>query len=173
MFFKPSYIATAASLALCISGYPPSSTAQTSPLAPRQSAALPNAEQDQRTRQQQEARERAAIVDAPAVRAEATARAEFPTLPKEAPCFRIDRFVLEVPKELPADLQTAGASALPMDPFSFAQLWLDHYQGECIGKQGVEALVKGVSQTILSKGYVTTRVLVPEQDLSSGTLKLA
>lgn len=33
--------------------------------------------------------------------------------------------------------------------------------------------MKGVSQAILSKGYVTTRVLVPEQDLTSSTLKLA
>lgn len=140
---------------------------------PSQSAALTNAEQDQRTRQQQEARERAAIVQAPAVRAEAIAAAEFPTLPEEAPCFRIGRILLEVPQDLPADLQISGASALPMDPFAFAQQWLDHYTGACVGKAGVELLVKGISQAILSKGYVTTRVLVPEQDLTTGTLKLA
>lgn len=127
-------------------------------------------EQEQRTRQQQEARERAGIVNAPAVRAEVVAHAEFPALPKEDPCFRISRFVLGVPRDLPAALQARGASALPMDPFAFAQRWLDHYQDECIGKQGVETLVKGLSQTILSKGYVTTRVLVPEQDMASGTL---
>ncbi|SFC13654.1 hemolysin activation/secretion protein [Cupriavidus sp. OV038] len=140
---------------------------------PSQSAALTNAEQDQRTRQQQEARERAAIVQAPAVRAEAIAAAEFPTLPEEAPCFRIGRILLEVPQDLPADLQISGASALPMDPFAFAQQWLDHYTGACVGKAGVELLVKGISQAILSKGYVTTRVLVPEQDLTTGMLKLA
>lgn len=172
MSLNSSQIARIASLALGLSTIPLLALAQVPPSRGR-ATALPNAEQDQRTRQQQEARERAAIIEAPAVRAEATARSEFPALPKEAPCFRIDRFVLEVPKDLPADLQTAGASALPMDPFAFAQLWLDHYQGECIGKQGVETLVKGLSQTILSRGYVTTRVLVPEQDLSSGTLKLA
>lgn len=94
-------------------------------------------------------------------------------LPKEVPCFPVSRFVLEVPKDVPAYLQAQGASALPMDPFAFAQLWLDHYQEECIGQQGVETLVKGLSQAILAKGYVTTRVLVPEQDLGSGTLKLA
>ncbi|WP_137928619.1 POTRA domain-containing protein, partial [Cupriavidus sp. 2SB] len=140
---------------------------------PSGQAALTNAEQDQRNRQQQEARERAAVVNAPAVRAEAIARAEYPPLPTETPCFHVDRFALEVPQDLPADLQSAGASALPMDPFAFARQWLEHYQGQCVGKQGVETLVKGLSQTILSKGYVTTRVLVPEQDLSSGKLKLA
>lgn len=147
--------------------------AQPVPASPSQSAALTNAEQDQRTRQQQEARERAAIVDAPAVRAEAIARAEYPELPQETPCFRVGHILLEVPKDLPGELQVRGASSLPMDPFAFAQQWLDHYQGECIGRQGVEILVKGLSQAILSKGYVTTRVLVPEQDLMTGTLKLA
>jgi len=173
MFSNPSQIAKIASLALGISTIQSLAWAQIPPSLGRDVSALTNAEQDQRTRQQREARERAAVVDAPAVRAEAAARAEFPALPEDDPCFHIGRFVLEVPKDLPADLQTAGASALPMDPFAFAQQWLEHYQGECVGKQGVETLVKGLSQTILSKGYVTTRVLVPEQDLSSGTLKLA
>jgi len=172
MSLKPSHIAAAASLVFGLSSLPSSVMAQVSP-TPGQAAALSNAEQEQRNRQQQEARERAAIVDAPAVRAEAIARAEYPSLPMEDPCFRIERFVLEVPKDLPAELQARGASALPMDPFGFARLWLEHYQGQCVGKQGVETLVKGVSQTILSKGYVTARVLVPEQDLTSGTLKLA
>lgn len=170
---KSHHIAAAAALALALAAHSQATNAQAFPLNPGQSAALNNAEQEQRSRQQQEARERAAVVEAPVVRAEAITRAEFPVLPAEEPCFRIGDFVLEVPKDLPADLHVRGASALPMDPFAFARLWLDHYQGECIGKQGVETLVKGLSQMILSKGYVTTRVLVPEQDLASGTLKLA
>lgn len=172
MHSKSFRLAVTASLAVGIALPVLPAHAQAVP-SPGQSAALTNAEQDQRTRQQQEARERAATVQAPAVRAEAIAAAEFPTLPEEAPCFRIGRILLEVPQDLPADLQVSGASALPMDPFAFAQQWLDHYVGACIGKAGVELLVKGISQAILSKGYVTTRVLVPEQDLTTGTLKLA
>ncbi|WP_354688166.1 hypothetical protein [Cupriavidus plantarum] len=80
---------------------------------PSQSAALTNAEQDQRTRQQQESRERAAAINAPAVRGEAIARAEYPTLPQEAPRFRITQFQLEVPKDFPPAMQAIGASALP------------------------------------------------------------
>ncbi len=60
-----------------------------------------------------------------------------------------------------------------MDRFTFARAWLDHYTGQCVGKQGIDVLVKGLSQAILSRGYVTTRVLVPEQDLTGGTLKLS
>ncbi|WP_370641749.1 ShlB/FhaC/HecB family hemolysin secretion/activation protein [Cupriavidus sp. MP-37] len=146
---------------------------QSLPPGTAQSVALTGAEQDQRTRQQQEARERAQSVQAPAVRAAEVVPVDFPPLPTETPCFRIDRFSLDVPPDLSADVQAKGASVLPQDPFAFARTWLDHYQGTCIGKQGLDLLVKGVTQTILNKGYVTTRVLVPEQDLSAGTLELA
>src|SRR5260221_12228266 len=128
---------------------------------------------DQQTRQQEEARERERAVSAPGVRSEVVASAEYPTLPSETPCFRIERFVLQVPDALPASLKSQGASALPMDRFAFAREWLGHYTGQCVGKQGLDLLVKGLSQAILARGYVTTRVLVPEQDLSSGTLMLA
>ncbi len=62
---------------------------------------------------------------------------------------------------------------MPQDPFAFALEWLDHYKGQCIGKAGIDVLVKGLQQAILSRGYITTRALLPEQDLSSGTLRLA
>ncbi|WP_083492473.1 ShlB/FhaC/HecB family hemolysin secretion/activation protein [Cupriavidus sp. HPC(L)] len=137
-----------------------------------QSAAQAAIEQEQRIRQQQEARERAQTVDSPGVRAAVAAQTEFPTLSAETPCFRIETFVLDVPADLPAAVREQGASELPQDPFAFARAWLDHYQGSCIGKHGVDLLVKGVSQAVLDRGYVTSRVLVPEQDLSTGALRL-
>lgn len=123
--------------------------------------------------QQREARERERTVNAPAVRSAAPVVGGYPELPKEQPCFHIDAFALDVPTTLPDAVRAQGASALPQDRFAFARTWLDHYRGVCVGKQGVELIVKGLSQLILSRGYVTTRVLVPEQDLSTGTLKLA
>ncbi|MDY7802377.1 ShlB/FhaC/HecB family hemolysin secretion/activation protein [Burkholderia stagnalis] len=125
----------------------------------------------QQSRQQEEARERERTVTAPGVRSNVAASAGYPTLPSETPCFRIDRFSLDVPDALPASLKLLGASALPMDRFAFAREWLEHYTGQCVGKQGLDVLVKGLSQAILARGYVTTRVLLPEQDLSTGTLK--
>ncbi|SPU96361.1 outer membrane hemolysin activator protein [Burkholderia gladioli] len=89
------------------------------------------------------------------------------------PCFRIDRFSLDVPDALPASVKAHGASALPMDRFAFAREWLDRYTAQCIGKQGLDVLVKGLQQAILARGYVSTRVLLPEQDLSTGILKLS
>ncbi|WP_404841767.1 ShlB/FhaC/HecB family hemolysin secretion/activation protein [Burkholderia cepacia] len=128
---------------------------------------------DQQIRQQEEARERERTVSAPGVRSNLTASAGYPALPSETPCFRIDRFALDVPDALPASLKLQGASALPMDRFAFAREWLEHYTGQCVGKQGLDLLVKGLSQAILARGYVTTRVLLPEQDLSTGTLKFS
>ncbi|MCX4166319.1 MULTISPECIES: ShlB/FhaC/HecB family hemolysin secretion/activation protein [Paraburkholderia] len=128
---------------------------------------------DQQVRQQEEARERERTVAAPGVRSTVTASAGFPSLPVETTCFRIQSFLLDVPSTLPDAVRARGTSALPMDQFAFAREWLEHYVNQCVGKQGIDVIVKGISQVILSRGYVTTRVLVPEQDMSSGTLKLA
>ncbi|MDE1139217.1 MAG: ShlB/FhaC/HecB family hemolysin secretion/activation protein [Paraburkholderia tropica] len=144
--------------------------AQTSPDV---AAARANAQQDQQVQQQRDAQQRAATVAAPAVRSDVPAKGEWPDLPVETPCFRIDTFALDVPATLPDDMRAKGASALPQDRFAFAREWLEHYRGQCVGKRGLDTLVKGVQQTILSRGYVTTRVMLPAQDLSGGALKLA
>lgn len=81
--------------------------------------------------------------------------------------------MLDVPSTLSDEVRAQGTSALPLDRFTFAREWLDHYVGQCIGKHGLDTLTKGLQQTILSRGYITTRVLLPEQDLSTGALKFA
>ncbi|WP_034176469.1 ShlB/FhaC/HecB family hemolysin secretion/activation protein [Burkholderia ambifaria] len=134
---------------------------------------IPPVGNDQQARQQEEARERERTVSAPGVRSSVAASADYPELPNETPCFRIDRFIVNVPDALPDGLKAQGVSALPMDRFAFAREWLEHYTGQCVGKQGLDVLVKALSQDILSRGYITTRVLLPEQDLSTGTLKVS
>ncbi len=135
-------------------------------------AARAAAQQNQLLDQQREARERARVVNAPSVQSSAPRAGAYPSLPAETPCFPIDRFSLDVPTLLPDAARRLGASALPLDPFAFAQDWLSHYAGQCIGKRGIETIVGALTETILSRGYVTTRVLVPQQDVSSGELKL-
>ncbi len=149
-------------------------SAQQAPMpADQAAAARANAAQDRRAQQQRDAQQRDAAVRAPSIRSELPRNEAYPALPTEAPCFPIDRFTLDVPASLPDPAKAEGASALPMDRFAFAREWLDHYAGQCVGKQGIDVLIKGLSQAILARGYVTTRVLVPEQDLSTGTLKLS
>ncbi|TDY26117.1 hemolysin activation/secretion protein [Paraburkholderia sp. BL6665CI2N2] len=138
-----------------------------------QGQSLGGIETEQNQQQRRDAQQREAAVQAPAVRSTLQKVEAFPALPAETPCFRIDRFALDVPGTLSAAAHTKGASALPLDPFAFAREWLDHYKGQCIGKAGIDALTKGLQQAVLGRGYVTTRVLVPQQDLTAGTLSFA
>lgn len=41
-----------------------------------------------------------------------------------------------------------------------------------MGSQGINALAKILTDALMADGYVTTQVIVPEQDLSTGTLVL-
>ncbi|WP_035966015.1 ShlB/FhaC/HecB family hemolysin secretion/activation protein [Caballeronia grimmiae] len=148
--------------------------AQQAPTPADQAAsARANAEQNQQIQQQREAQQREAAVQAPTVRSTVPTAGVYPDLPNESPCFRIGTFALDAPATLPEAVRDKGASSLPMDPFAFAREWLDHYKGQCVGKDGVNLITMGLQQAILSRGLVTTRVLLPEQDLSSGTLKVA
>nr|WP_246542367.1 ShlB/FhaC/HecB family hemolysin secretion/activation protein [Collimonas antrihumi] len=134
------------------------------------------ASEELRRRSQAEALERQQQLQAPKVDLQQTAApleaADTLTLPTESPCFAIQQFTLEVPNQLPEVIHAAGASNLPHDPFRFAQDYLGQYAGACIGKEGLNLIVKRLTSLILSKGYSTTRIGIPEQDLASGTLKL-
>ncbi|CAG9267593.1 hemolysin activation/secretion protein [Paraburkholderia unamae] len=147
------------------------SNAQVSP--EEAAAARANALQNQQMQQRLDAQQREATVDAPAVRSTLPKIAIYPELPQETLCFRIETFALDVPPALSETARRQGASALPQDPFAFALDWLNHYKGQCVGKAGMDILVKGLQQVILSRGYITTRALMPEQDLSSGVMRLA
>ncbi|MGP1667119.1 MAG: ShlB/FhaC/HecB family hemolysin secretion/activation protein, partial [Rhodanobacter sp.] len=56
--------------------------------------------------------------------------------------------------------------------FAWAQRYLDRYEGRCVGQQGIALMVRRVSDLIIDRGYVTTRVGVAGQDLSGGVLRL-
>ncbi|MBB5398321.1 ShlB/FhaC/HecB family hemolysin secretion/activation protein [Paraburkholderia youngii] len=141
--------------------------------ADKAAAARADAEQNRQMQQQRDVQQREATVAAPSVRSTVPAREGWPALPTETPCFRIDTFALDVPATVPEAVRSQGASALPQDRFAFAREWLDHFQGQCVGPKGLDVLTKGLQAEILSRGYITTRVMLPMQDLSTGTLKLA
>lgn len=157
-------------LAVSFASLPGAALAQAAPAAA--DAAATNARQQQLLEQQRQAQERAATVNAPTVRSDLPAADGFPALPVESPCFPIETFLLKVPETLPQRAQIAGTSSLPLDTFAFAMNWLMHYRGMCVGREGIAAITAGLTKAILAKGYVTTRVLVPEQDLTTGELKL-
>lgn len=127
-----------------------------------------------RNRTRQEALERERQQQAPSVNLQSEmpkeAPAQFPV--SETPCFTVQHFVLEVPAKLPPSTQRIGASTAWWDTFRFAQDYLEQFTGQCIGREGINFIVRGVTAEILGRGYSTTRIGIPEQDMLSGVLKL-
>jgi hemolysin activation/secretion protein len=59
-----------------------------------------------------------------------------------------------------------------VDEFSWLQDMLKPYQDQKIGKEGLNLIVKRLTNALIARGYITTRIVIPKQDLSSGTLQL-
>jgi len=128
-----------------------------------------------RERAKQEALERERLQQQPSVnlQSESPATLEVKGIPEaETPCFTIQRFSLDIPGQLSPEAKRQGTSALPLDTFFFAQDYLEQYKGRCIGHGGINYLIQNLSAQILARGYSTTRIGIPEQDLANGTLKL-
>jgi hemolysin activation/secretion protein len=138
-------------------------------------APLADAE-EQRRRAQEEAEERQRLLEAPQVHLQEpeppTEAEEGLALPEETPAFRIDRFLLDVPASLPAGHRALGEHQRPGGPFGFARQYLEQYAGRSIGPQGLKLIIRRLTRLILARGYTTTRLELPEQDLSTGTLTL-
>jgi len=75
----------------------------------------------------------------------------------EKPCFIIHSLRLE------------GDSAAR---FQWALDAADDAKGRCLGSQGIMLVINKVQNAILAGGYVTTRVMAQEQDLTTGVLTL-
>lgn len=78
--------------------------------------------------------------------------------PQEKPCFNIAR------------VELSGQEALPR--WLPLQRLANQAQGQCLGSKGINLLMSTVQNRLVDHGYVTTRVLAPQQDLNSGTLQL-
>lgn len=131
----------------------------------------PDTQQQRRAAQRQE-QERAERLQAPQVDLQGAVRTpvEALVLPVETPCFKISKIQLDVPSGYPAAVRAAGAES--GGNFRFARNYLARYNGQCIGDRGIGLIVERLSALIADKGYSTTRVGIPEQDIGGGTLKL-
>lgn len=78
-------------------------------------------------------------------------------LPGETPCFRIDRVFLDGQRT---------------DAFAWLDIYLNRYAGRCIGALGIDLVVRRASALAVAKGFITTRLVIPEQELAGGTLRL-
>ncbi|MCA3188855.1 MAG: ShlB/FhaC/HecB family hemolysin secretion/activation protein [Cupriavidus sp.] len=121
--------------------------------------AVPNSVIEQRQAQQQDANRQRAMERPDAlspISGAAIASTQGPLiLPPEIPCFPIQR------------VEWKGAEAFP---------WLvaeaDILVSQCAGATGLQKIRDYFAARLVSEGYVTTRVLIPEQNLSTGLLQL-
>lgn len=111
--------------------------------------------------EQQRALEQQFMPDAPDVRfqSDASQMADRP-FPEESPCFVI------------RDVHLSGLEALPAraQRDAWRQVLKAHHH--CLGEQGINQLTSDLQDMLIERGWITTRVLIPDQDLSGGTLQL-
>lgn len=115
--------------------------------------------EEQRQRTQREAEERRQRQQAPAVSLQPPSPVDAAgyDVPDETPCFRVDRVLL------------VGERS---EAFAWLEGALRGFDGRCIGREGINRVVGFATARLVERGYVTTRVGIPEQDLGSGTLRL-
>lgn len=124
-----------------------------------QAQTVPSQRQEQRERARHQAEQRRQMRRQPDVRLQKRQPTDYRRhqLPRETPCFTLKTIRLEGPH---------------LDTFPRVADYLREYAGRCVGQKGLDLIVRRASDLILSRGYVTTRLLIPEQDLSSGHLRL-
>lgn len=114
-------------------------------------------QQEQQQRQQQE--------HTSDVRLTQTEGAAVLELPVETPCFLIERL----------HLKNGSGAALPEFDWVVEQLTAPDapvFLGQCVGAQGVAWLIEQAQKILVDRGFVTSRILATQQDMSQGTLVL-
>ncbi len=122
-------------------------------------------QQELQRQQQQEQQKRQQLERTPDVRLTAPEKATLQTLPIETPCFPIRR------------LQLQNGSGVPLPEFDWVVEQLTAPDapvviGQCVGAQGVAWLIERTQKILVDRGFVTSRVLATQQDMSQGTLVL-
>jgi hemolysin activation/secretion protein len=147
--------ALAACAASILLAAPASGHAQTSPGVADTQELL---RQQERERQLREQFERAPDVR---LEAPAAASADAPLAVDETPCFRIER------------IELAGAGG---EAFHWALAAIDRPDdpptGRCLGTRAINQIMTRLQNRIVSRGYITTRVVAAAQDLTRGVLTL-
>ncbi|VVE37820.1 ShlB/FhaC/HecB family hemolysin secretion/activation protein [Pandoraea terrigena] len=121
---------------------------------------------EQLERQRREAEEREQRAEAPDVRLPALADGtpasqDIRQLPAESPCVVLRGITVT----------GLGGAPLPV-PFASVETALIPFAGQCAGTNGVAKVAAVATEAILAEGWVTTRVIVPEQDVADGHLTL-
>ncbi|HRK18435.1 MAG TPA: ShlB/FhaC/HecB family hemolysin secretion/activation protein [Hyphomicrobiaceae bacterium] len=66
-------------------------------------------------------------------------------------------------------IDVQGATLLPEEELSAV---VTEFRRPCMGSSSIGALLQAISKRYIDRGYITSRALLPEQDLASGVLKV-
>lgn len=107
------------------------------------------------------------------IRLDTSSEQSLTLLATESPCFQISHILLQ-------DYLPDGASLSERKNLSSSFGWalkaastrLSLSLPQCLGSEGIGVLMKQIQNYLIEKGYVTTRVVAPEQDLTTGRLNL-
>lgn len=120
--------------------------------------------------QQRDAARNEALVATPSVKIDTTSLVKADTTKAtnaNDPCFTINQIALTaLDKKAVNDLHTFDFALLPVMHGKTSVL------GNCLGINDIDKVVSQVQNQIIEKGYATTRVVVGNQNLKSGTLVL-
>jgi hemolysin activation/secretion protein len=79
---------------------------------------------------------------------------------------------IDLPEETPAffirELKLVGPDA---ERFRWAQKYLNKYKNQNIGMRAINILAKILNEALLSKGFITSRIYINQQDISGGVLQ--
>ena len=90
----------------------------------------------------------------------------------EQPCFEIDALRLQGELAHRFEWALAEADLLRQPDQLEPEPEPDPVRGRCLGAEGVNVVLSRVQNAIVERGFVTTRVLAPGQNLKSGVLTL-
>ncbi|MDI9232982.1 ShlB/FhaC/HecB family hemolysin secretion/activation protein [Limnohabitans lacus] len=141
---------------------PMASQAQSVPAVPNANIFIEQERRDaERAAQQRAQQERSTDVKLPS--APTAAVGLLPT--DETPCFKIQVVTLDAGLDLePKDLLDAiGKTSSGV---------MDSPLGRCIGAKGVQIVIDRLQNELITRGYVTSRILAKPQNLQNGTLAL-
>lgn len=91
----------------------------------------------------------------------------YPWLLKEPICFSITSLEVDISTKHPS-IKTTDFNRI----FKELKFSDNKVLGRCIGEKGLASLVNYINDQLVQLGYVSTQVIVPEQDLATGHLRL-
>ncbi len=94
-------------------------------------------------------------------------------IPIDIQCFPIKQVIFVLPDQVLPSVRNHYNPANGQGPILFLVKQAQPYAHRCIGKEGLNHLLKNLNQSLVEEGYTTTKLGLGAQDLSNGTIQLS